>query len=334
MTDENGSATILVEIPSYKDKDILKTLESARVQAEYPERIYFAVCLQDDDADLAAELAAMNDVRLVWLKTRYARGACLARYLCQSLRVDEDFVLRTDAHMRFVKRWDSALISQWRRIGDPKGCITCYLDDLTPEQMDLPVDDGLFDRPRVGGIIRAGWLWSNDSDWPIMTLRKYRSDTDGFRYDRSASISGHYLFMPGSADAEVSVDPHMHHWGDELPYAIRLYTYGYNIYGAGRTYALHRWERKEIPEGAGIPDYEAELFEKVLDGYGAGSARSVDDYMRDHDMDLKRRHIGRRAREGRYDRRFREYMMEKDPKTEEKTRYDALKARRHSARRK
>ena len=38
--------TILIQIPAYKDVDLLNTVYSALQQADFPERIHFIVCYQ------------------------------------------------------------------------------------------------------------------------------------------------------------------------------------------------------------------------------------------------------------------------------------------------
>ena len=54
---------ILIEIASYCDKELLNTVNSAIIQAEYPDRIHFAICYQGDDLDDYYELKKLITVK-------------------------------------------------------------------------------------------------------------------------------------------------------------------------------------------------------------------------------------------------------------------------------
>ena len=117
------SSTILVEIPSYRDPQVVRTIRAAMDQAANSDRIRFAVCLQDDDPDRLEALEHMPYVRLRYFREADAPGTCAARYACQELYGGEDFVLHADAHMRFARFWDVAIICQavQREPSVPKG---------------------------------------------------------------------------------------------------------------------------------------------------------------------------------------------------------------------
>ena len=117
---ENKNDTILVEIAAYCDPEVVNTVHSAIIQADYPERVHFAICYQSDNLEDYNELKKVKNCKIKYLKESEARGSVYARYLCQQLIADEKFIFQIDSHMRFVKHWDTKLIEQLLSLNDKK----------------------------------------------------------------------------------------------------------------------------------------------------------------------------------------------------------------------
>ena len=88
------ASEILIEIPAYDDPELLNTVNAARLNAANPDRIHFAVCLQDDDPEKLKALQAVPNCRIKHYAKADAPGTCAARYECQKLLEDEDYVDR------------------------------------------------------------------------------------------------------------------------------------------------------------------------------------------------------------------------------------------------
>lgn len=97
MSYQNADKTILIEIPAYKDPDLLNTVSSALIQAEFPERIHFGVCYQDDDLVVLKKLRVIPNTQVIHVPLSEARGSCYASNLCQKLLSDEDYIFHIDS---------------------------------------------------------------------------------------------------------------------------------------------------------------------------------------------------------------------------------------------
>ena len=123
------------------------------IQADNPDRIYFAICYQSDNLEDYEELKKIKNCRIKYLKASEAKGTCFARNLYKQMIEDEKFVFQIDSHMRFVKHYDSKLIEQLISLNDPKASISFYPPSCTEEMMTLPLDDKAFDEPCLGAIM-------------------------------------------------------------------------------------------------------------------------------------------------------------------------------------
>lgn len=313
IKDPDLVSTVLVEIPSYCDPELRNTIEAARAMAANPDRIRFAVCLQDDDPDILAYLEALPGCRVKHFAKKDAPGTCAARYECQQLYDGEDFVFHVDPHMRFARYWDAAVIDQWRLCGDPKAILSTWGVDLRKKDLDLPVDSDMFNAlvPAEGvkidgrmfadgpGVITG--LYFVEGRWdPRFNYGNYFYD---FKPRPGAFICAHYVFGPGRIDIDVPVDRNMDFTGDELAVAVRYYTSGYNIYHPGIACVYHLWRRDlvygqdklapagdkiRVDDGATRKQRQVRRVEKLLRladrpgvdlaGFDLGTERTLEDY--------------------------------------------------------
>ena len=71
---------ILIEIAAYRDPDLLNTVSSAIKQADYPERVFFAICYQGDKKGDYEALEKNPNIKLQYLKESEVKGLCYARH--------------------------------------------------------------------------------------------------------------------------------------------------------------------------------------------------------------------------------------------------------------
>ena len=148
LSNEFDKYTICLEIPSYMDFELMDTVQGALKQAEHPERVHFAICYQDDNMDMLARLKTIPNCRIKSMRPEDARGTGYARNQCQQLLDDtDDFFLQIDAHMRFVKNWDTILLMQWHSLNDEKAIISSWIPDYN--DVTVAVDDTKFDKPPI-----------------------------------------------------------------------------------------------------------------------------------------------------------------------------------------
>ena len=53
-----------------------------------------------------------NQIRMLHMDHRDAKGPCYARFMVEKLYNQEDFVLQIDSHMRLRPNWDTFLIDR------------------------------------------------------------------------------------------------------------------------------------------------------------------------------------------------------------------------------
>lgn len=234
---------ILVEIAAYCDPELLNTINSALIQADNPDRVYFSVCYQSDDEEDYKKLKEIKNCKVKWLKQSEARGSCYARYLCQQMIDDEEYVYQIDSHMRFVKHWDTKLIEELLSLNDPKAIISFYPADCNGEMMFYPLDDKAFDNPTTGGIMYVTGF--REESLPFVSTCCELVDTDEKSHLRSVLISAGNFFAFSGAHKEALHDPEMYFYGDELCMSIKLFTHGWNVYNSKQAYIYHQYCRAD-----------------------------------------------------------------------------------------
>lgn len=244
---DNTQAKILVEIAAYREPDLLNTVNSALVQADHPDRVFFAICYQGDDMKDYIALKKIKNCKIKYLRDTKTRGPCYARYLCQQLLRDEQYVFQVDAHMRFVKHWDTKMIEQLLSLNDQKATISFYPPNLEKDMDQLPVDDSIFNHPAPSTMNIAKKF--HDEDYFIECDSRF-IEQDQNQPARSPFIAAGNFFSFADVHREVLHDPEMCWYGDELPMSIRYYTHGWNNYCPSECYVYHKYyrENRAIPE--------------------------------------------------------------------------------------
>lgn len=304
--------TVLVEIPAYMDSQLLMTVKSAILQAEYPDRVHLAICYQDDDMALYETLKCFPHTKVTHVPVSEAKGSCYARYLCQKLLEDEDFVLHIDGHMRFAKHWDTHMIEQWYRVDDEKAVLSTYPPSMTSEMMTASVTDSIFDKPESAAVVTVKGF--RDKFLHFVPRPMHEKDAE---IKRNVWITGGFAFAGSDLDREILMDPNLYFVGDELPFAVRAYTYGYNVYVPKVCYVYHYYNRtdRKMPDGKEkrISDVcrteqdriytllNMSIDNKVdLGKFGLGDIRTLQDFEKQSGVYFSKHLITERAKAGLY----------------------------------
>jgi hypothetical protein len=131
--------TIFVQIASYRDPELLKTLEDMLKNAKRPQNLRIGLCRQynpDDGFDNVDQYREDKRFRILDVHYTETKGACWARNQIQQLYEDEMYTLQLDSHMRFAPDWDETLIGmvkQLQEMGIPKPLLTAYVPSYSPE---------------------------------------------------------------------------------------------------------------------------------------------------------------------------------------------------------
>ena len=100
---------IFVQIASYRDPELVKTIKDMLANAKRPKNLVLGIARQFSESDGFDNLDKWRkDKRFKILDIPYteAQGVCWARNLVQQLYNGEEYTLQIDSHMRFVKDWD------------------------------------------------------------------------------------------------------------------------------------------------------------------------------------------------------------------------------------
>lgn len=251
--------TIFVQIASYRDPQLVPTLNSLIHNSKHPENLKVSICWQHgpdetlenftsqgyeivstdvEDIRVANPITTITKmgavIQLIDTHFHKTQGACWARNQVQQLFDDEKYTLQLDSHHRFIKNWDTVLIDMvesLRKDGVAKPLLTAYIPSFDPE--NDPGDD--YD-PVTNKGARVGDAWKMDFDRfiPEGAVFFLPSTIDEWRtLDKpvpSRFYSGHFAFGDGSFAVEVQHDPYYFFHGEEISIAARAYTHGYDLF--------------------------------------------------------------------------------------------------------
>lgn len=230
---------IFIQIASYKDPELPKTIESIINNAKWPENLVFSITHQWglDHADQLQDY--VNDPRFKICSVPYkeSKGCCWARNLLQQNYNGEEWTLQLDSHMRFVENWDETLISMWHNLysqGVAKPLITSYVPSYNP--LTDPV-----------GRTQTPWGMVFDYFTPehvALFKPHYLPVAEQSGPWHHYFYSAHFAFAKGDFVKEVPHDPQLYFHGEEVSIAARAYTWGYTSFAPHTLVAFHEYTRQ------------------------------------------------------------------------------------------
>jgi hypothetical protein len=234
-------AKIFVSIASYRDPELLPTLESLLSNATNPDDLTVCIAWQHSLEDGWDRLDQyLNDLRFRIIDIPYqeAKGVCHARSLIQQFYTNEDFYLQLDSHHRFSKNWDVVLqdyINYLRVKGHKKPILSAYLP-------------GYFPKNDPDGRNIEVWGLNIDRFMPagVPFLRPYHVEKWETMKEPFPTrfLSGHFIFTVGQFVKEVPYDPHLYFHGEESSLAGRAYTNGYDLFAPHKPIIWHEYTRE------------------------------------------------------------------------------------------
>lgn len=285
---------IFVQIASYRDPQLITTIEDMLEKADNPKLFNFGICWQYDEKENINKYDNNSQFRIKKHHFSESEGLGWARSVANSLYNGEELVLQLDSHHRFLKGWDSLMLedfNQARRISY-KPILTTYLTPFRPEQTK-------FDETPC---IMSQYEFSNEK--LLMNRPSYIIDYKSrFQVIRTRTISAHFYLTFGKFIEEVPYDSDIYFGGyvEETSLSVRAFTNGYDFYSPYRQYIWHEYTRDGRPKHwedhtkssstgkvAGDRDIFARNKVRQLFGqenhninigkYGLGTVRSLHDY--------------------------------------------------------
>ena len=290
---------IFVQIASYRDPQLITTIEDMLEKADNPDLFSFGICWQYDELENIKKYDKRKNFRIKKYHYSESQGLGWARSICNELYDGEELALQLDSHHRFEKGWDTMMLedyTQAKLICD-KPIISTYLTPFQPEEKKYQETPCLMSQ------------YEFSPDKLLMSRPWYIQDfRERTKVIKARTLSGHFYLVEGNFINEVPYDPDIYFGGytEETTLSVRAFTNGYDFYSPYRQYIWHEYTRnnrpkhwedhgteqsigyKETKKTSGERDIFArkktrQLFEQEnhnidMGRYGLGKARSLKDY--------------------------------------------------------
>ena len=294
--------TIFISIASYRDPELERTIRSALDNAVNPQDLHFGVMLQEFEK-FAPDLSWVPNLTLETIHPKMARGAGYARSQIIPMYSGQDYFLQIDSHTIFEKNWDKLCIDQYKQAQkiakNNKIILSCFpqpfyiesnkkISIIKNSKIQLP-----YPTKQKPTLTRRG-------DWTAERVELSNKNVP----EQSTTVLAGFLFSTGQLIKEVPYDPDISFFGEELCFAIRAWTRGWDIYSPCVIIAYHFytregyskiWKDRNLRE---ISWKELEVLSKekqkrVLCGieggiWGAGSDRTIAEYEKITGLDFKK----------------------------------------------
>ena len=231
---------IFIQIASYRDPELVKTIKSIIDNAKNPKNLRFGICRQyhpEDGFDSLEEYKDDNRFRFIDVLYTESKGVCWARNLTQTLYDGEEYTMQIDSHMRFEKNWDSEfikMIKQLQKDGFEKPLLTGYVSSFNPE--NDPAER-----------VKEPWRMVFDRFIPEGAVFFLPETIPGWEKLKkpipARFYSAHFCFTLGQFSEEVQHDPEFYFHGEEISIAVRAYTWGYDLFHPHKTLVWHEYTR-------------------------------------------------------------------------------------------
>jgi YHS domain-containing protein len=237
---------IFVSVASYKDRELVKTIKSLTENARKPQNLRIHVLDQNTrgkhpDLDFAYRIQHHK------VDFREARGAGWARKKLMEKYDGETYFFQVDSHMRFAKNWDVRLMTMLDQTQESTGIEKIILSQFpapyklfTNGKEYYPKDDPYFwDQPSWTSVVNTWYgAWAGNREVMQDKTNPHKSHT----------ILAGYVFSLGSLVEEVPYDERISFMGEELCFAVRAYTRGWEIYAPHEMLLWHFYSRKDHPK--------------------------------------------------------------------------------------
>ena len=285
---------IFISIASYRDPELQWTIKSAIENANNPDNLYFGVVHQGVDSELF-DIQTIKNMSLIKMHPKEAKGAGYARAKAMELYSGQEYFLQIDSHTRFAPGWDSICIDQLNRAKNISGHSRILLSYF-PAPYEPERNGGMFlikNNPKIKGYpTRQKILLNKRKQW---TAERFEFDSKlKENPELSQTVLGGFMFSDGLIVNEVPYDSEISFFGEEVCFAMRAWTRGWDIYSPSKNIVYHFysrggyskiWKDRNLP-GISWKELEEISYNKqkrILCGeetgvFGAGSVRTLAEY--------------------------------------------------------
>jgi len=230
--------TIFIQIASYRDPQLIPTIEDCLAKAKHPENLKFCIAWQHDETENLDKYKNNPQFKILDIPYKESKGACWARNQIQQHYKNETYTLQLDSHHRFIENWDEELINMIKILqkkGHEKPLLTGYISSFDPDN-------------DPAGRINTPWKMNFDRFIPEGAVFFIPASIDNYKELNSPIpsrfYSAHFCFTLGQFCKEVPHDPNYYFHGEEISIAVRAYTWGYDLFHPHKVIAWHEYTRK------------------------------------------------------------------------------------------
>jgi hypothetical protein len=232
---------IFVQIASYRDPDLQRTIKDCLQKADKPDNLIFGICDQYGPENSHLPIYDSDQARVIRMPFYASTGLGYARHMIQKLYFegDAEYTMQLDSHMRFAHNWDRELIEMIHKTGSKKPIISHY---CTPFTLGQKKEEYLSRRD----LFKMYCLRFNKCG--TISFRQKHVDKETKESDvpgKSMWVSGHFYFTLASHIKEYPYDPELYFAGDELSLAVRSWTNGWDIFHPSKAVVFHNYTREE-----------------------------------------------------------------------------------------
>lgn len=294
--------SIFISIASYRDPELVRTITSAIDNAYNPDQLYFGVVLQEFDK-FAPDLSFVKNLALTTIHPKYARGAGYARAKAMELYDNQDYYLQIDSHTIFEKNWDALCIDQLKQAQDIAKNNKVMLSYFPPPfyvESNNKISIIKNNKKQVPYATKQKPMLTKRGEWTAERVELSNKNVP----EESTTVLAGFIFAEGNIVKEIPYDEELSFFGEELCFAVRAWTRGWNIYSPCVTILYHFYTRegyskiwkdrnlremswKEIEQNS--KEKQKRILCGIEDGiYGVGNVRSLSEYEKITGIDFKK----------------------------------------------
>ena len=294
--------TIFISIASYRDPELERTVHSALDNAANPHELFFGVFLQEFER-FAPDLSWVPNLTLKTIHPKMARGAGYARAQIIPMYSGQDYFLQIDSHTIFEKNWDQICIDQYKKAQEISNNNKIILSHFPPPfyvEPDKTISIIKNSKTQLPYATKQKPMLTKRGEWTAERVKLTNKNLP----EQSTTILAGFVFCKGELVQEVPYDPEISFFGEELCFAVRAWTRGWDIYSPCVTIVYHFymregyskvWKDRNLRE-ISWKELEAiskEKQKRVLCGieggiWGVGSIRNITEYEQLTGLDFKK----------------------------------------------
>lgn len=243
-------SSIFIQIPSYRDLELSKTIFSAFKNASQENNINFGisnVVLSEKEIYIPTNLPNFARLKSAISLAPMNIGVQQSRKIANDFYDGEDYYLQVDSHMRFEKNWDIYLISlikRYQKANFKKPLLSTYPPGYY-------YDESLFEQFSPLDNVNVISFLEDKSKFEKTYIPSQLAISVNPECFYTASVSAAFIFTLG-AFAKIIPNEKIAFWGEEILTAARAYTHGFDLLLPTRSCLWHLYydHSKSVQENA------------------------------------------------------------------------------------